>query len=158
MTDEGKEQGAQVRDHAALFALFNEIGIINQLASTLFQQRLPDGVTVAQFSVLNHLTRVEDGQTPLVLASAFQVPKTTMTHSIAELERRGLVKIEPNPEDGRSKCVWLTQSGRVFRQEAIDSLVSDMKRLAPHLSPREVAELLPRLAHIRKILDEDRNV
>ena len=147
----------QAQDQSALFTLFNEIGIINQLSSTLFQQRLPDGVTVAQFSVLNHLTRVQDGQTPLRLASAFQVPKTSMTHSIAELERRGLVKTEANPEDGRSKCVWLTGKGKEFREQAIRALIPDLKRLAPHLGPDEVAELLPHLVRIRKILDEDRN-
>ena len=141
-----------------VFALFNEIGIISQLSSTLFQQRLPDGVTVAQFSVLNHLTRVQDGQTPLKLASAFQVPKTSMTHSIAALERRGLVKTKANPDDGRSKRVWLTDAGKTFREKAIAALLPDLKRLAPQIDPDEVVKVLPHLVRIRQVLDEDRNV
>lgn len=157
MAEDVKEGVEAASDHSALFSLFNEIGIINQLSSTLFQQRLPDGVTVAQFSVLNHLTRVRDGQTPLRLASAFQVPKTSMTHSIAELERRGLVRTEANPDDGRSKCVWLTPKGKAFRENAIGALVPDLRRLAPHLKPEEVAKLLPHLVRIRKILDSDRD-
>jgi hypothetical protein len=36
-------------------------------------------VTRPHFSVLNHLMRVEDGRTPLELARAFQVPKTTLS-------------------------------------------------------------------------------
>ncbi len=73
-------------DPPPIFALFNEIGIINQLAAALFESRLPPGVLVSHFSVLNHLIRVRDGATPLQLANAFQVPKTTMTHTLAGLE------------------------------------------------------------------------
>lgn len=141
----------------AVFAFFNEVGIINQLSSALFQKRLPDGVTVAQFSILNHLIRVRDGQTPLKLASAFQVPKTTMTHSLAGLERRGLVEMRANPEDGRSKCVWLTEAGRAFREDAIAALGRDAARLAPQLDVKGIMEMVPKLAEVRAVLDRDRD-
>ena len=141
----------------ALFAFFNEVGIINQLSSALFQKRLPDGVTVAQFSILNHLIRVKDGQTPLRLASAFQVPKTTMTHSLAGLEKRGLVEMRANPEDGRSKCVWLTEAGRAFREAAIGALAEDAARLAPQLDVQGIMEMVPKLAEVRMVLDRDRD-
>ena len=158
MSDHDKLETPEPSDPAELFAFFNEIGIINQLASSLFQQRLPDKVTVAQFAVLNHLTRVQDGQTPLKLASAFQVPKTTMTHSLSELERRGLVRTESNPEDKRSKCVWLTNSGHSFREEAILALMPDLKRLTPKFGADTLQKVLPYLIRIRMVLDEDRNV
>jgi hypothetical protein len=61
------------------FRLFNEIGIIEQLSRARFEARLPKGVLVPHFTVLNHLMRVEDGRTPLELARAFQVPKTTLS-------------------------------------------------------------------------------
>lgn len=152
-----KREDALATVTPALFAFFNEIGIINQLASALFQKRLPDGVTVAQFSVLNHLIRVQDGQTPLKLASAFQVPKTSMTHSLAELERRGLVEMRRNPADGRSKCVWLTAAGRAFRDEAIAALGEDMARLVEKIDVGAVAQVTPELAKVRAVLDKDRD-
>jgi hypothetical protein len=37
------------------FRLFNEIGILEQLSRARFEARLPKGVTVPHFSVLNHL-------------------------------------------------------------------------------------------------------
>lgn len=141
----------------AVFAFFNEVGIINQLSSAMFQKRLPDGVTVAQFSILNHLIRVEDGQTPLTLASAFQTAKTSMTHSLAGLERRGLVDLRPNPQDGRSKQVWLTKEGRAFRDAAIHALGADVARIAPQIDLAALAEATPTLMQIRKILDADRD-
>ena len=152
-----QEQSDVGDDLVTVFQFFNEIGIINQLSSALFQKRLPDAVTVAQFSVLNHLIRVKDGQTPLALASAFQVPKTSMTHSIASLEKRGLVEVRANPQDKRSKCIWITQAGRAFRDNAIMALGKDLKRLAPRLDMEAMLSALPSLEHLRKVLDEDRD-
>jgi DNA-binding MarR family transcriptional regulator len=102
-----------------LFSFFNEVAIIGQLAGSLFERRLPAGFLVSHFAVLNHLARLGDGKTPLALARAFQVPKTTMTHTLAGLEKAGLIRFAPNPRDGRSKCAMLTEAGRVFRNEAI---------------------------------------
>jgi DNA-binding MarR family transcriptional regulator len=138
-----------------IFALFNEIGIINQLAAALFEARLPPGVLVSHFSVLNHLIRVRDGATPLQLATAFQVPKTTMTHTLAGLEKRGWVDLRPNPRDKRSKQVWLTDAGRAFRDNAIGDLAPDLRRIASDL-PGLAEDLLPRLAELRSYMDRAR--
>ncbi|RVT86870.1 MarR family transcriptional regulator [Rhodobacteraceae bacterium CCMM004] len=135
------------------FAVFNEIAIVAQLSRALFEARLPDGVVVPQFAVLNHLVRVGEGPTPLDLARAFQVPKTTMTHTLAGLERRGLVEMRPNPADGRSKTVWLTDAGRAFREEAIARLGPDVAALARALPTERYAALLPELETLRRTLD-----
>lgn len=137
--------------------LFNEIGIIEQLSRTMFQARLPDGMQVSHFSVLNHLIRVNDGQTPLTIANAFQVPKTTMTHTLAGLEKQGLVRMVPNPDDGRSKCVWLTDQGRAFREQAIMDLAPDIMKMAEAIDMDEVAKALPTLAKVRAYLDKERD-
>ena len=139
------------------FSLFNEVGIIAQLSRALFEARLPQGFLVSHFSVLNHLIRVRDGQTPLQIANAFQVPKTTMTHTLAVLEKHGLVEMRPNPQDGRSKCVWLTQAGRAFREDTIAGMGPDMVDLAAHFSPEYVGEVVPKLSEIRKFLDARRD-
>ena len=139
------------------FRLFNEIGIIGQLSRSLLEARLPPGFVAAQFYVLNHLVRVGDGRTPLAIASAFQVPKTSMTHSLAVLEQAGLIEIRKNPGDGRSKLVHITDAGRKFRQDAIDALAPDLKRIAAAVPPDHVARLLPDLEVLRKFLDKDRD-
>jgi hypothetical protein len=78
------------------FRLFNEIGIIEQLSRARFEARLPQGVTVPHFSVLNHLIRVEDGRTPLELATAFQVPKTTSATRLRGW-RSAVDRVAPEP-------------------------------------------------------------
>jgi DNA-binding MarR family transcriptional regulator len=139
------------------FRLFNEIGIIEQLSRTILEARLPPGFVLAQFSVLNHLVRVRDGSTPAILATAFQVPKTSMTHSLAVLEREGLIEMRRNPEDGRSKLVYITDAGRKLRQGTIDSLAPDVARIAAAFPPDQVARLLPDLERLRRFLDADRD-
>ncbi len=139
------------------FTLFNEVGIIGQLSGSLFERRLPDGFLVSHFSVLNHLVRLGDGKTPLDLARAFQVPKTTMTHTLAGLEGAGLIRFAPNPRDGRSKCVMLTDAGRAFRDDAIARLEPDLTAIATAISPDRVAAILPLLAEIRRWLDAERD-
>lgn len=141
-----------------VFTVFNEIGILNQLSRALFEARLPDGVTVAHFSILNHLIRVRDGQTPLRLAGAFQAPKTTMTHTLAGLEARGLVETRRNPDDGRSKQVWITPAGRRFRDEAIGLLAPDVAKLAAGFDLDALGAALPVLTALRIHLDEARNL
>lgn len=139
------------------FALLNEVGIIEQLGRATFEARLPKGFLVSHFAVLNHLIRVRDGQTPLALAQAFQVPKTTMTHTLAILERHGLIRLAPNPEDGRSKCVWITDEGRSFRTKAIAGLAPDLAKLAARFPPQMVAQILPALTSLRQIMDAMRD-
>ena len=139
------------------FRFFNEVGIIEQLARALLEARLPPPYLATHFAVLNHLVRVEDGRTPLALARAFQVPKTTMTHTLAGLEAGGLVLTRPNPEDGRSKRVWLTEQGRRFRTEAIAALAPDVERIGRAFAGERAAAMLPELEALRRVLDADRD-
>lgn len=156
-TDHGDEPGLEPGGALGVwFAFFNEVGILHQLSRTLFEARLPDGVTLPHFTVLNHLIRVRDGQTPRALADAFQVPKTSMTHTLAGLEARGLIAMRANPEDGRSKQVWLTEEGRTFRNDAIRLLAADVEKIASTIDTERVGAALPLLAEVRRYLDENR--
>ena len=141
-----------------LFALFNEIGIINQLSNAAFAAVLPEGMTIAQFSVLNHFVRLEPGaKAPKDLASAFQVTRATMTSTLARMERAGLVEIAPNPEDGRGKLVAITAKGRAMREECIGLLEKPMEDANKVLTSEEVAALLPLRTSVRAKLDKVRD-
>ena len=139
------------------FGVLIEAGIIAQLASTMLEAHLPRGMVAAQFSVLNHLASRPEGQTPLRIARAFQVPKTSMTHSLAVLERGGLVETAPNPEDGRSKLVKITPAGLAFRAAALAAVAPDMLRSLAGLEAGTLETLLPRLTHLREVLDAARD-
>ena len=140
-----------------LFELFNEIGIIQQLAGTAFNHRLPDGLHVSHFSVVNHLCRLGDGRTPLRIARAFQVTKATMTNTLAKLEARGLIEIQENPADGRSKLVFLTEDGRSFQKKAIATLYPVLDELDRELDTVQLSKILPKLRALRAYLDAHRD-
>jgi DNA-binding MarR family transcriptional regulator len=142
---------------AQIFGFFNEIGIVSQLSSALFMRLIPGGLHLSHFIVLNHLVRVGDGRTPLQIATALQVTKATMTHTLGVLVRHGFVEVVPNPADGRSKLVRLTSAGRSFRDEAIASLAPAFGFVADALTPQEIAVVLPVLEKVRKLLDAERD-
>ena len=87
-------------------------GSSSRSAAAFLEARLPDGLIAPHFQVCNSShPGGRPGARPLELARAFQVPKTTMTHTLAGLGKRGLVDMRPNPGDGRSKRVWLYRCG-----------------------------------------------
>lgn len=139
-----------------LFEVFNEIGIIEQLSRARLEARLPDGMIAPHFSVLNHLIRVGDGPTPMQLARAFQVPKTSMTHTLKMLEKRAAIETRSNPNDGRSKQVWLTAKGRDIRDQAIQALAQDFSELAQGIDIEALKAIQPALTSLRKHLDTNR--
>ena len=141
----------------ALFQFFNEVGIINQLSSALLQARLPNGLHTSHFTVLNHLVRLGDGRTPLAIANAFQVPKTTMTHTLAMLEKRGLITMAKHETDGRSKVVFLTDEGRAAQLASMASMAEPIRQLAQDLGAETITQVLPALEKVRKYLDENRD-
>lgn len=134
------------------FGVMTEVGIIAQLSAAAFERRMP-GWMVAHFSVVQHLIRRGDGATPLELARAFQQPKTTMTHTLQVLERRGLIAMRPNPRDGRSKLVTLTDAGRAFHGQAMAEVARNMQALHEQLAPGTLEALLPHLTHLRAVMD-----
>ncbi|MEO0637622.1 MAG: MarR family winged helix-turn-helix transcriptional regulator [Pseudomonadota bacterium] len=147
------------RDDAAMvFQLFNEVGIISQLSSAMFNKRLPQGLHVSHFSVLNHMVRLGDGQTPVQLAGAFQVTKATMTHTLTVLSKGGFVRLEPNPADARSKLVFITDAGTELRNQSIAALAEPTRELIKLLNVEELREAVPVLERLRRTLDENREL
>jgi DNA-binding MarR family transcriptional regulator len=144
-------------DATELFALFNEIGIIEQLGRTRLEAHLPDGLIAPHFTVLNHLIRVGDGTTPLAMARAFQVPKTSLTHTLQGLERRGFIEMRPNPEDGRSKTVWITPAGRRLREGVIAGLGPELAELMTRIGADRLMSVHPVLTELRKVMDAARD-
>lgn len=138
------------------FAVFNTIGIIEQLSRTMFERRLPDGLKVAHFGVLNHLIRLGDGKSPVELSRAFQVTKGAMTKTINRLNQRNCITISAHPQDGRAKLVFLTEKGIETRNIAIESvepILSDIYQIIPE---KEFEAALPFLNRLAALLDEIR--
>jgi MarR family transcriptional regulator for hemolysin len=137
------------------FAVMTEISIIAHLADNAFARRLPDGLTTAQFAVLNHLLRLEAQQTIGELARALQVSQPTMSSTVKRLEEKGLVILVPDPDDRRIRRVSVSPAGTKARNQAVKALDATKSELAV-LSQKEWTQLLPLLSRLRVALDSAR--
>ncbi|MCR9175518.1 MAG: MarR family transcriptional regulator [Alphaproteobacteria bacterium] len=144
-------------DHLTLFAVFNEIAIIEQLSRARFEEVLPDGLKISQFGVLNHFVRLGGERGPAELARAFQVTKAAMTNTLGRLDARGLVEITPNPKDGRGKQVRITDQGRAVHAASIEALRPYLEHLSETFPTQRLAAVLPVLSELRACLDADRD-
>jgi DNA-binding MarR family transcriptional regulator len=79
-----------------------------------------------------------------------------MTSTLHRLEQKGLVAIEADPEDGRSKIVRITEAGRAMREACIAATQPWAERIGALPAASDMAALLPRLAALRAALDADR--
>lgn len=147
----GKEDAGQL-----YFRLFTEIGIIAQLSQNTLARGLPEGMSPAQFGVLNHFSRLGGQWSPGRLARAFQVTKGAMTNTLQRLEAQGFVRIVADPEDARAKLVEITDAGKRVREKAMQGTSAAIGRLAGSIPADDVRGALPFLENLRKTLDEAR--
>jgi DNA-binding MarR family transcriptional regulator len=87
--------------------------------SRLFDDALrPVGLTSGQFSLLNALNRPAPPPVAPV-AQLLAMDRTTLTAALKPLERDGLVAIDTDPSDRRSRLLRLTDKGRETLATAI---------------------------------------
>ena len=87
------------------------------LEKNLAQAIRPLGLTPGQFPVLLALWE-RDGRTQKALVSITDVEQATMANTLARMERDGLIRREADPQDNRSRLVFLTERARALEQEA----------------------------------------
>lgn len=139
-----------------IYTFFNEVGILAQLSGTAMRRALPAGMTMAQFTVLNHFARLGGQRTPAQLAASFQVTKGAITNTLQKLEAKGHVRIKNDDADKRRKLVSATDLGLQMRAQAIASLAGPALEMADRLDLAAMGEILPTLQKIRQELDEAR--
>lgn len=89
-------------------------------AQGLHERIKPLGLAPAQFMTLLELWN-DDGLTQRELVSRLDVEQATMANTLARMERDGLIKRKPHPEDGRSQQVWLTAKARKIEKPASEA-------------------------------------
>ncbi len=139
-----------------MYQTLTEISIIHQLASTALRKALPKPLTLAQFYVLTHLTRVPAVNTPGRITKAFQVTKGAMTHTLGLLERNGFVSIVDDVKDGRAKHVYITDRGRDILGLALKNTEPHFAGLNAQFNPDEIQAVSETLTKIRIFLDKAR--
>ena len=94
-----------------------------------------------------------EGITVSELAELARVRKQTMAEAVEQLERMGYVERRPNPDDRRSRLVFLTERGEAVRPVTHATAARVEERWAELTSPEELealrASLLRLLTELR---------
>ncbi len=144
-------------EHAAIRVLFQNIGIINQLAGAVARRALGAHVGTSELMVLGRSIRIGDGETPTRLARMFQLSKPSMSAIIAKLARKGLVELRADADDARSKRVYVTGAGRAAHAAAEGALGVAMARELAGVDVAAILSAAPGIALLKGHMDEARN-
>jgi DNA-binding MarR family transcriptional regulator len=101
-------------------------------------------LTLAQFRVLAQLQAVPD-TSQQALADWLSVSKGNMVGLLNRLEDRGLVQRLPDPQDGRTHVVCLTEQGAVLAARVVpeqEELVSECMEVIAPAEQRTLHQLL----------------
>ncbi len=107
----------------------------------------PFGLTNGQFSLLMSLNRPQPANLSSV-ASLLAMDRTTLTAALKPLERRGLVKIETDPADKRSRLMTLTPTGMTLLSDVLPIWKTTHKELEALLGGDEHDRLLQNLKKV----------
>ena len=88
------------------------------LARRFDEALAPQGLTSGQFSLLTSLNRPKPPSIGSI-AALLVMDRTTLTANLKPLERRGLVRIEVDPDDRRARRLVLTRAGRQALRSAM---------------------------------------
>ncbi|MCD8212052.1 MAG: MarR family winged helix-turn-helix transcriptional regulator [Oscillospiraceae bacterium] len=80
-----------------------------------------------------------DGITQEMLTAEIRVDKSTTARMLQSLERKGFVERRCNPEDKRSKLIYMTKKGRDIYDDVLSALTA-YNRQFEHLLGREEYE------------------
>jgi len=134
--------------HAGLEALRHSPGVctcqklrsVTRAATRLYDEHLrPAGLTISQYGILAALYYVPS--LPLLkLAKRLETERTTLTRSVARLERDGLVSIEADPEDTRVRAVAITEAGLRKLVEAYPLWMAAQEEIAKAMGIRQLKD------------------
>lgn len=100
----------------------------------------PIGLKHGQFSLLTALNRPEPPPIGAV-AQLLAMDRTTLTANLKPLQRRGLIEIQPDPTDRRTRRLCLTANGHALLADAIPIWRETHRTLEASLAPGEADQL-----------------
>jgi DNA-binding MarR family transcriptional regulator len=136
--------------------LFHEVSLIDQLANSRLERALPQGLSYAQFGILNHLSRSGEPSSPAQLASALNLTKGAVTNLLQKLETQDLIAITADPDDRRRKWVSLSETGGAEHQQCLKRLRPLMEEMRAAIGEDDFKAAIPFLKQLRAWLDQNR--
>lgn len=112
------------------------------------------GLRVPEWRVLACL-HDRDGEMITQLARIALVEQSRLTRIIVQMEERGLVLRQSDPQDGRRVRVFLTPAGRSLTHALVPQASAHEATLLARLNPEDAARLKPILHALLQTLEQD---
>ena len=137
------------KDIEEVFALLAKIHMIQNHAAARFVRVLPHNLTMAQFSILNHLQKGRK-RTPQELATHFLLSKASIGETLTKLQEKGFVTFEKNEADKRSKLVSISAAGIQARQASIKAIQPMLTGIRDDIGMETVQNAIENLYALRE--------
>lgn len=114
------------------------------LNDTLHKRLVADAdLSLPEYDIMVQLSETEDHRLRMSeLADRAVHSRSRLTHTVARMEARGLVRREPCPDDGRGVLCILTDAGfELLERAAPDHVAAVREAVFDPLTPAEVAAL-----------------
>lgn len=119
----------------------------------LAERRLkPFGASAGQLPVF-YLLRDGGAMSQRDMARLARIEQPSMAQTLARMERDGLIRRAPNPDDGRSSLISLTKKALAKMPALRDALHAGRAELVEGFSEAEVATLCDLLKRLNRNLD-----
>ena len=139
----------------AVTAILRELFAINRTSRHLLGDAPLPGLTLATASVLGLLAERADRRAGDV-ADELGIDASAVSRKVADLERLGLVRRRPDPDDGRAWLLTLTDEGRgaldALRERYLAAVTASLRAW----SDDELAALAASLGRLHADLTPDR--
>lgn len=115
---------------------------------------VPTGLRNMQYSLLSHVVKLG----PLragELAAAMRLDASTLSRNLQPLIERGLLRLEPDSNDARSKVVSVTPGGEALRAQAQRAWKRAQLALNHRLGPARVVALHGLIDECMALLEDD---
>ena len=116
-----------------------------------FQARLAKHeVHLLQGLILTAIFFEEREVRPFELSGAFQVERSTLSHAIRGLEKKGWIRRNQHPTDARGYVLSLTPSGKRKVLVLVKEFDSVQNSLEAGIGPRRIREIVEDIGQIRQ--------
>lgn len=127
------------------------------LCDQLLARRLaPLGVKVMEHEVLANLRR-EPGLSQQALGQRCLAAKSHVSGLVTQLEQRGLLRREPDPQDARARRLFLSPEGEALAEQTAAVQAEVIALMADTCSAEDMAALHPLMSRVSTALEQALN-
>ncbi|MFV0530596.1 MAG: MarR family winged helix-turn-helix transcriptional regulator [Flavobacteriales bacterium] len=112
-----------------------------------------DSTMVTGFTLLS--IDPEKGTPSTSLGPRMGIEPTSLSRTIKNLEERGLIVRTPNPEDGRSVLICLTDYGQKMREVSKETVLTFNNRVREIVDPEKMKHFFEVISTIHNLIDNN---